>query len=34
MLHLGHAQIVLTLIVGEGDALHLHEAQDIVFEVS
>ena len=34
LLHLGHTQIVLALVVGEGDALHLHEAQHIVLEVS
>ena len=28
MLHLGHAQIVFTLVVGEGGILYLHEAQD------
>jgi hypothetical protein len=34
LLYLGHAQIVLTLVVGEGYDLHFHEAQDILLQVA
>ncbi len=34
LLYLGHAQIVFTLVVGEGGVLQLHETQDIVLKVS
>ena len=34
LLHLGHAQIVFTLVIDEGYALHFHEAQGILLEVA